>query len=235
MNSKELYSEYEKLLLGKKKNFPGAFWHSTPAISRRNALTIIRYAVEKLLGWTPQDVADAFTLNLMHMMKLHTLLKYLDIPNVYEGGFDAEYIAHLLYPREISYDPARVTLDVYEYVISDKIHAYPKRFFYDEDGAVRAKICLSYVLRTKLFFTSLEEMYARFASQEGQQILTDYHLTNAALLFDSPLDYLHQSLSAAQKNEFLYNYYKFKLMYRQQKKDDLKNTGLLSENNVSDF
>ena len=80
MDKKELYAEYEKLLLGKKRNLPSSFWDQNPTISYQNALTIIQYAVEKLLKWTPSDVANALTLKTMHMMKLHTLLKYLNVP-----------------------------------------------------------------------------------------------------------------------------------------------------------
>lgn len=218
MDKKELYAEYEKLLLGKKRNLPSSFWDQNPTISYQNALTIIQYAVEKLLKWTPSDVANALTLKTMHMMKLHTLLKYLNVPDVYESGFDARYIAHILYPREISYSHAQATLEIYQRIISDKACAYPKRFFHDESGVQRAKICLSFVLRNKLFFSSIEDMYSRFASSEGQKIMAEYHLLTAATLFETLIDYLHQSLSEAQRDDYLYNYYKFQIMYRQQKR-----------------
>lgn len=222
MDKKELYVEYEKLLLGKKRNLPGSFWNQNPTVSYQNALIIIRYAVEKLLCWTPLDVANALTLEMMHKMKLHVLLKYLDIPAVYESGFDAHYIAHILYPREIPYNHAQATLEIYQRVISDEARAYPKRFFHDEEGIQRARICLSYVLRNKLFFSSIEDMYERFASSEGQQILIQFHLTAAAILFETPIDYLHQSLSETQRNDFLYNYHKFQIMYHQQKRVNIK-------------
>ena len=61
-------------------------------------------------------------------------------------------------------------------------------------------------------------MYSRFASSEGQKIVAEYHLLTAATLFETLIDYLHQSLSEAQRDDYLYNYYKFQIMYRQQKR-----------------
>ena len=44
LNKVELYSEYEKILLGKKKNFPSTFFNGVTEQQRENALEIMRYA-----------------------------------------------------------------------------------------------------------------------------------------------------------------------------------------------
>ena len=77
----------------------------------------------------------------------------------------------------------------------------------------RAKICLSYVLREKLIFSNIEEVYRYFLTSKGKADIHNYYLTAAFDLFETPIDYVHQTLSSSQRDEFLFNYYKFQYLY----------------------
>lgn len=58
-------------------------------------------------------------------------------------------------------------------------------------------------------FSSLEAMYAYFASPKGREAIREYKLlVPLRELYESPLDYLHDSLSSQQKSEELYEKYK---------------------------
>lgn len=218
MNQRELCCEYETILLGKRRNFPGSFWEQGEVESRENAIVLFRYAIEKILNWTPLDVKNALTPEIIDMLKLTVVMKYMNITGEYDLGFNSHYIAHLLYPTIIPYDSAQVTLSIFKNVLKNGSGAYPKKFFHDEAGVYRARICLSYVLRNELLFSSIQDVYKCFASSEGIRIINKYHLSAAAPLFETPIDFLHQSLSETQRNPFWYNYYKFQVLYREQRR-----------------
>lgn len=210
---KELCLEYDRIVTGQKKTYSSSFFKVNEEIARDNALAIMRYAFEYFLCWTPEDIANSLTFEILKIMKLHSLIKYLQIPEEFGGKLEARYYAHILYPNKIYYDDSNLALDTYKRVISIKGCSYPKKFFHDEKGVARAKICLSYVLREKLIFSNIEEVYRYFLTSKGKADIHNYYLTAAFDLFETPIDYVHQTLSSSQRDEFLFNYYKFQYLY----------------------
>lgn len=218
---KELYAEYEKIVTGQKKTFSSSFFKGNEEAAKENAVFIMKYAFEKFLGWNPDDIANSVNMDILKIMKIHPLIKYLQIPDEFGGKLDPKYLAHLLYPDRIYYNDSNLALDTYKRVITTKGCSYPKKFFHDEKGVNRAKVCLSYVLREKLIFSNIEEVYRHFLTTKGRSDIRNYYLTTAFELFETPIDYVHQTLSASQRNEFLYNYYKFIYLYSRVEKDNL--------------
>ena len=68
------------------------------------------------------------------------------------------------------------------------------------------------MIKRYMTFDSLESMYAFFANErEARSILNRYRLSVPLReLYDTPLDYLHDSLSGAQKSSELYQKYSHK-------------------------
>jgi len=211
MISRELKLEYESILLGKKKNYSTVFFGTeNKERNQENALNVMRYAFESFLGWTPQDIYNCINMEILDTMKLDSLLKHIEFPSELSIKNDLNYIAHMLYPSVIPFNTKKRVISIYNQVLEKKLYRYPKDFLEGSDGILRAKICLKYVLQNYLLFHNIEEMYEFFASKEGVKALKEYQLFVASnTLFESHIDYLHETLSENQQNEFLYHYYKF--------------------------
>lgn len=211
MTEREIKSEYENILLRKKKNYSSSLFNSSDENNEKTALVIMRYAFESFLQWTPQDIKNCINWEILQTMKLDTLIKHIKFPGELTPRTDLDYIAHLLYPNIIHFDSKEKTLRIYKNVLSKKVYRYPREFWEGPEGEARARFCLRYMLQNCMVFHNVEEIYKAFSGREGIKILKDYQLyVPCELIFGSPVDYLHVTLSQSQKDEFLYHYYKFK-------------------------
>lgn len=223
INKQELYSDYEKILMGEKRNYSSNLFNENANRSHENALEIMRYAF-KIMRWKPKDIGVALNKDILKMMRLDILMKHIQFSTEAEGKDDYMYLAHLLYPKEIPYNLADVTLSVYKKVLSREIAIFPKKYLQGDRAEDRIKICFRYVLREHMIFHSVQEIYDFFSSPKGMKTLSEYLLLAPCnALYDSPIDLLHDTLSDLQKNEFYYQYYKFKSVYRKTIRESKKN------------
>ncbi len=220
MTSKEIILEYENILLKKKNNFSNTvLTKNDVASSRKNALVILRYAFEEILHWSPNDIINMLTKNVAEQLRLDSPLKYIEVPVEVNRTIKNRYIAHLIYPRKISFSEREITVDIYKKVLSKRIYGFPKRFLSDDKGMERARACLNHLLQNHLQFHSIEETYSFFASLEGSKALKKYQLFVVSNdLFDTHIDFLHESIPEYQQNDFLFNYYKFRILYARSKR-----------------
>lgn len=211
----ELKDEYEKILLKKKKNYSCSFFnYDNDAINQKNALTIIRYALEDFLHWTPKDIEQNLSMDIMRAMKIDILLKHINMPHELSPEKDLFYIAHLLYPDQCPYNSKFQTIRVYRNVLERKLYRFPKGFFEDIEGIERANLCLINMIQNYLFPHNVAELYEWFSDYSIIKTLKKYCLYDACVtIYESPLDFLHEALSIEQKNDFYYQYYKFKNEY----------------------
>ena len=108
---------------------------------------IIRYAIEKYAGWTPEEAYQQLTLKKLSELKLRHLIRYgLRIPyeaNVifreersYNGdrrrlddGLDPQYIVSFAYPELFPYSPSEEIIKSYKMILSGEIERVPKGYF----------------------------------------------------------------------------------------------------------
>lgn len=208
-----LIYEYEEVLLGKKKCIPTEYFESTSVDeNHKNVCTIYRFAFENLLRWTPEDIKNYISTDILKQLKLDTILRYFNCPPEIEIETDLFYIAQMLYPTKIQFDFKKTCICMFKKVLNNEKQKLPKGFFTKTEGKIRGNICLQYVLDNELFFENIEEMYAFFASTAAFKVLKQYRLNSMLTsYYATPLDYLHNALSENQRNDFLYYYYKTKL------------------------
>ena len=96
--------------------------------NERVALSVIRYAIENLLGWDVHNAIKLFNSNYISFMKLDQMVKYIVFPSDVTKD-DTEYILYLLYPKYVDYDIKRYTLRIYEKVMNNE-GRYPKDYMY---------------------------------------------------------------------------------------------------------
>lgn len=208
-----IINDYEEVLIGNKKKIPTNYFLFDKKGNERVALSVIRYAIENLLGWNVQNAIRLFNTNYITMMKLDQMVNYIAFPSDVTKD-DTEYILYLLYPKYVDYDVKRYTIRIYEQVMANK-GRYPKDYMYGYLGMLRAKICLQYAINKNLLFTSVDQLYQFFASKDCIKYLKANKLYQLYISFyASPLEYMHDSMPSSIKNNFLLHNYMFMNRYQ---------------------
>lgn len=211
VGNNELIYEYQQVLLNKSKKIHPLFFSGTALSNENLALSILRYVVECLLRWSPHEVAYKFNKDIIDTFALAPILSYIRIPPEVDESTDFFVYAHKLYPAVIPLDTPQLTLLMYNKVRDGIVKKYPKGFFDDDLGKYRAEICLQYVLSQKEDVQDIPSLYKTFSGPSAIPFLRRHRLTLAyGYSWDSPLDYLHDTLSEIDKHEALYHFYKLK-------------------------
>ncbi len=219
MNSKNIITDYEKLLIKDQGvNLSAGYFCYNQDNNHKLALNLFRYVMEAILHWTPQDIEKKLDINIIKELHLLLPYKYLIFPEELNKRKDCFYVAHLLYPEEIPYNVRNVVLNSYQKILSQENSRLSKNFFLGAEGELRACICLQYVLQEYLLFTSIEEVYYFFSTPKAMRVLRQFRLSGICNdLFDSPLEFVHCALPTAQKNELYYQFYRFETALREKK------------------
>ena len=225
-----LIFEYIKLYTWQSLEFSNVYF--SPASPNRNheiAMRVMKIAIEDFLHWSPEDVQDRASSDMIRIMHLEPVYRYIIFPPELDKSRDYWFLGHLLYPDVIGFDLESLTVRVYERLLSDcaegpdRLVKWPKKYFDDSFGRKKAGICLLYMINHFESFYSIEEMYGFFASPEGRSELKRYGLDYpCSKNFSSSVAFLHQSLPSEQRNEFLFHYYEFQLQYQKQERNDAK-------------
>lgn len=214
----ELLYEYEMILIGKKKTFSSYFFNSTPQKNEKKALYVIKFAIDTYLGWTPEETVKMLTYEILELLKLESLTRYILFPPEMDARDDMYIITGKLYPNLVKIDSKEITLKVYKRVLEKDLYKFPKEYLSgDQKGKNRAIICFQYMLTQFTNFDSVKDMYAFFASSSGPKLLKKYRLNVACVsTYEYPIDFLHTALPPETKSEFWYRYYKFKITNNEQ-------------------
>lgn len=208
-----IVTEYEKILIGNKKQFSVKNFDYEPSVNERTALKVFQYAIEELLRWTPEEAAKLLSPAVVDKMGLTPLLTYIRFPSELTPE-DAYYIVHLIYPDKVSYDFRNTVIQVYEEVLQEK-RKYPKDYMYGAKGLVRSSICLQYALKKYKTFHSVKDMYKFFITRQGMEFLKKFKLIQLYKnFFPSALEFLHKSIPEALQSELYFHYYEFILRYK---------------------
>lgn len=211
----DIISEYEQVLIGNIPKIPPRLFQNEAPANEQLALVVFRYAIEKLLRWTPVEAYQMFSPAVVETMKLKQLLSYIKFPTELTKD-NTEYIVYLIYPKEVPYDFAKYVIQTYEKVVNGEIR-YPREYMYGNKGLVRAGICLQYAIKNSKVFHSVEEMYRFFCSPDGLIFLHEKKLYQLYKSFyKTPLQFLHFSLPDSLKNEMYFNYYTFLIRYKKE-------------------
>lgn len=206
----KLLVEYDDIMIGKRDSFSDSYFSKESVASSNNALTVMRYAFKHYLRWSKEAVAEKLDTALMKKLHLLGLMKFIDYPIEYDKDKDYFYLANLVFSRTRLTLRDR-TIHIYERILSGEQSKYPKDYFTGSDGFVKAGICLQYMINNYVSFSSLNDLYSFFSTEEGYEALKQYKLINACNeIFDTPVDFLHFALPDNQKNDFYLNYYRFK-------------------------
>lgn len=207
--------EYEEILSGQRKNFSVSFKGSVYD-NQKEVGRIWRYAVSNLLKWTPQEAVVNMNKKLVKQLRLERTLVGIGLNPATDYISDYRCVLQYAFPEQIKYDFITETIDDFErfakqgkYVNDDTKKKLTKKFFTDNNGLKRAHLLLIHQIDTYLSDCSNEEIYELFATK-GAEWLKKKHLEPVLkFIYNSPLDYLQNSLSTIQKQDnFLYYLWK---------------------------
>ena len=203
-------AEYEDLLVGKRKTFSHYYFNYNSTGNMKLALQVIEYAFDTYLKWSPGQLRDCLTIDVMEQLKLNGFIRYIAFPPELDSTKDLFYIAWLLYPTTVHFSEKDLVLRVYKNLLDEKIKKYPKEFFSGMDGLTRAHVCLRYMIEHYLPAKSIDELYEYFGTLKSVRGLRQHKLLVVCNdLFDTPVEFLHKSLHKDQQNTFWYRYYDF--------------------------
>lgn len=210
---KAMIREYECILLGRSRVLDKSLIADFSDEEKEYvAAQMIKYVSEHFWGWSPEMLRDHLTLDKLAEWNLKPMIKYIRFPvgMHYLRNDDLCYIAHLIYPRVISFNPKELAVRVYKTVISGEIKKFPKNYFESIYGLDRAAACLGYAIEQFHPFSSVQEMYAFFGNdKKAKRFLRDVKLYPAAKnTFDVPVELLHEALQPDKRNDFLFLYYR---------------------------
>lgn len=222
--------EYEDVLMGKKKNFDVSFSKNAGDPEKVTGI-IWRYAVEKLLGWTPEQALMYMNQKLIKALKLD--LTYCRINYEYSTTkyFDLRYILQFAFPESIHYDLEADARREYERVAKlgrwehdTEPYKFHKNYFVGPDGVKRAAVVLNYAISLDLQDLDSFQLY-RFFSKKGEAtawLIKKEIETNVKALYETPLEYLHYSLPPERKDNVLFINEYFRSLYIPKSERDKK-------------
>lgn len=226
--------EYEDILMGKKKNFICSF----KGTAKENAIevgNVWRYAITKLLKWTPEDAVNYLTDDIVKQLSLDKTLIGINFNMANDFTGDYKFVLQYAFPKEIRYSLKEQSIDEYQHVskigrwANDKdFYRFQKKFFTDIDGVDRANIILNYAVSLYLgdmFEAGNYSLYNFFDNnRKAMDWLRKKHLDSPiGIIYTTPLDYFHNAIKKSEKNDLYYYSLLLNKEYQKHKKKKEKN------------
>lgn len=213
-------AEYEEILTGKRRGFSNALLKKFN--NYKYYVPFLQYVFEEMLRWTPADVNAHATMNVIRALKIDQIICLMDIPKEIDLEEDAFFLSSIIYPELYPYDYTTAILTEYKRKLKEDGEGKIKKgFFDDEKGRYAAQICLHYAIDTYLPLVSSEKRYQFFADiTNANQFFKIFKLRNAFLIhYETPIEYLHDSLKPRERSDLFYWYYLFRKQFDEDKRE----------------
>ena len=192
--------------------------------NEKKALSCIRYALEKILEWTPDESVLKFDDYIIRIMKLERIITYIDFPVEVPYG-SPRYILSLLYPDKIHLDQEKLAIEIFQSVLDsarkkaesgqdgkkERLKQFPREYFSGTEGFKRFCICIKYIIENYKPQSSVEDIYAYFDSPKGKKTLYDFRLKVPADQFSiDMLSVMRYMTGDEPASELFCSYFTFK-------------------------
>lgn len=179
-----------------------------------DALTLIRYIVDEILGWEPQEAVEHMTREVAVATGIDQLMEnYIVCPVDINKEEDFGYAVHKAFQAETRFNVEEKLMAVYKDLEQGRRSKFPKKFFDGEYGRYRASYLLLYIIGANIPLqkNDVKGLYDLFANTaEINKLLHEWKIyTVCRKLYSSPLEYLHESLPEDVMSDFYFNYHSF--------------------------
>lgn len=241
MDMDTCYIDYDDTLIGRIPYIDAYnFYGSAPGgANERKALGCIRYALEDVLEWTPEESVLKFDEYIIRIMKLEKVIPYIDYPVEIPYG-NPRYILSLLYPDRVRIDRERLVEETFEEVLESarekertkgtenetRLKQFPREYFSGSEGFKRFCCCIKHIIENYKPMSSVEEIYSFFSSQAGKKLLYDFRLKVPADQFSIDLLSVIRYITREEPDSDLYYcFFSFRREYDRLKKEEEEKTG----------
>jgi len=183
-----ILERYQRILNGQQKRF-SPYEFEDVQYRKQKIQLVIRYAIEKVKHWTPEQARAELSLQDVKDLRLHLIKEFVE-PPIEAKPDDVYYLVEYAYPYLPRYSEEEKVLWVYKEVLEGKRRHFPTHYFQTLKGEERAKICFDYMCKELLKVGSIHDIPAIFAKTEtAYAILRKYKLKILVdTLFFSPFD-----------------------------------------------
>lgn len=196
-------NEYNEILIGKRKNFsPQLLDKDYP---EKTAADILRVIFEYYFDWTPVQVRDCLTPEIVTRMKLGSLIRKIPSPDEIIREKELYFVAWYLYPKTRNISEGDLVIQVYHHLMNGDIQRFPKNYFFSNLGNLRAKMIFKIALKEYILpryaFSSMADVYNFFASDKVNAVMDECKLsTMIKQKAGLPLNMLHMALENEKYN-----------------------------------
>lgn len=201
--------EYTEILMGVRRNYSVNFFESgNKEKDEDNIVRFVRLAVKIFLRCrSPEAAAATVTPTLLKTLKLHTIVNHIQVPRYVLPQEKDQYRLDRIFQDDFNKEQW-IAFHLCEGILNGTVSKYPKYYMNDYEGYERAKYCLSYFLQKLLPLYRVVDLYRFSATPEFNSFLRNRLLQNVRMkMFDSPVEYLHESLPPECQNEAYYHMY----------------------------
>jgi len=188
--SSSVLDRYRRILSGEQKRF-SPYEFEDLQYRKQKLQSIVRYAIENVKKWTPEQARRELSMKDVKELKLHLIREYIE-PPIEAKPDDVYYLVEFAYPYLPRYTEEQRVLWVYKEVLAGIRRHFPPLYFQSVKGEERAKICFEYMFRELMKLQDIYELPKIFGKTErAYAILKKYKLKILVdTLYFSPFDML---------------------------------------------
>ncbi len=215
--SRELIIAYDEMFIGLSDRLPISFFSGiSPMVCHATALELFRYAFNTRLHWSPSEIRDYLTMEVIIDLKLQPVFRYIRFPNGLIPENSLFYLAWMIYPKTKNHSLTEMELITYRRYLSGAIKKLPQHYFTDDEMMRRACNCLLDRLNYYHPFSSDDPfyIYEYFVSPGCVPLLGKSKLIKICVTNNiNPLEFFFTALHESQKDYIMFSYFEFMLQY----------------------
>jgi hypothetical protein len=186
----KIVDRYRRILMGEQKRF-SPYEFEDAQYRKQKVQLVLRYAIENVKKWTPEQARRELSLRDVKELKLHLVREYVE-PPIEAKPEDVYYLVDYAYPYLPRISEEQRVLWVYKEVLSGLRRHFPPLYFQSVKGEERAKICVDYMFDELMNLQDIYELPKIFGKTErAYSLLKKYKLKILVdSLYFSPFDML---------------------------------------------
>ncbi|CAM5778499.1 MULTISPECIES: hypothetical protein [Brevibacillus] len=183
-----IVERYKRILSGAQKRF-SPYEFEDMQYRKQKVQLVIRYAIEQVKMWTPEQARREMSIKDVKELKLHLIREYVE-PPIEAKAQDVYYLVEYAYPYLPKPSEEQKILWVYEEVLAGIRRHFPPLYFQSVKGEERAKICFDYMCNKLMNIKDLRELPRIFGkTEQAYHYLRKYKLKILVdTLYFSPFD-----------------------------------------------
>jgi len=184
----KILDRYKRILSGEQKRF-SPYEFEDVQYRKKKVQLILRYAIEQVKRWTPEQARREMCWRDVKELKLHLIREFVE-PPLEAKPEDVYYLVDFAYPYLPKVSEKDKVLWVYQEVLDGVRRHFPPLYFQSVKGEERARICFEHMWKELMKIGDMRELPRIFTKTENAySLLRKYKLKILVdTLYFSPFD-----------------------------------------------